>query len=69
MTFMEMIAQLDDKHKARCKSWENKRLYICAKIDEYSKLTLYYQYRHYGTQEFAFCKDDFLATDWILEEI
>ena len=67
MTFMEMIQGLDEKHRARRESCThemsiryNGKFYI---IDYHNsvenKLIL----------PFPFTKDDFLATDWILEEV
>lgn len=67
MTFMEMIAQLDGKHMARREEW-SKQLYVIMDKDN-DNIFVYM----YGDCPFilymAWDKDDFLATDWIIEKI
>lgn len=64
MTFMEMIALLDEKHKARRACWNPDALWLI--VDKYD---------NYGcsnkkvTARWAFQKENFLANDWIVEEM
>jgi hypothetical protein len=62
MTFMEMINLLDEKHKAKR---ESGNIEMVVDVDGYYSIV---DECGYGRFDYIFCKDDFLATDWIVED-
>ena len=64
MTFMEMIQGLDEKHRARREQWSY--IHLRTWINGYFMVM-----EHLDTVDKVdgWKKDDFLATDWILEEL